>query len=164
MKFRRSFFGFKPRDVIAALEQADTGYQAKIAQLEEEIRRAREALAETEQEAEKLKNRLAEYEEQKMLISEILINAHQKARQIEAEARENALSALEQVNAQIRVKEQELNILKARVEKFKEEFKEVLERYRYSLENLPGQDEEKPTPLVLLKDSRQAASSQTGGK
>lgn len=164
MKFGRSFFGFKPREVITAFEQMDESYQVKIAFLEEEIKQAREALTKTEQEAEKLKSRLFEYEEQKMLISEILINAHQKARQIEAEARENALSALEQVNAQIRVKEQELSILKARVEKFKEEFKEVLERYRYSLENLPGQNEEKPAPIVLLKDSRQAVSSQTGGK
>jgi chromosome segregation ATPase len=164
MKFGRSFFGFKPREVITAFEQMDESYQVKIAFLEEEIKQAREALTKTEQEAEKLKSRLFEYEEQKMLISEILINAHQKARQIEAEARENALSALEQVNAQIRVKEQELSIHKARVEKFKEEFKEVLERYRYSLENLPGQNEEKPAPIVLLKDSRQAVSSQTGGK
>jgi chromosome segregation ATPase len=164
MKFRRGFFGFKPREVITAFERMDEDYRARIARLEEEIRRVREALAETEREAEKLKSRLVEYEEQKMLISEILINAHQKARQIETEARENALSALEQVNAQIRVKEQELNILKARVEKFKEEFKEVLERYRYSLENLPGQNEEKPGSLVLLKDNRQAVSAQTGGK
>lgn len=160
MNFRKSLFGFKPQEVLAAFEQVDNSYRQRISELELEMQRTRQALAAAEEEARQLQKKLAEYEEQKQIISEILIAAHKKAQQIEAEARESARVALETVNAQIRVKEQELNMLKARVEKFKEDFKEILEQYRYSLENFPDLASEKAPPLFLLKERGAPQSEQ----
>lgn len=135
MKFGRKFFGLNPRDVYSEIKNNEEIYNKNSDNLKKEIEKVSEALEKSEKELEGLKNQLALYHEREQVISQVLVTAQLNAQKIELEARENARIMLEKCNAELQVKNRELEKLRNKVARFKEEFKDLLDKYRYSIDS-----------------------------
>lgn len=107
------------------LQRLDDAHRQKVAELQGEIEKTTALLRQKEQEAEALRQKLQDYQERESMISQVLITAQQNARKIESEARENAGMLLEKCDSELKEKKQELEKLKVKVGRFKEEFREI---------------------------------------
>jgi chromosome segregation ATPase len=135
-RFRKSLFGFKPADVESEIKQLDGEYQNTIASLQLEIEKKKEELKKTEEEVYQLRNKINEYTAREHTIAEVFLEAQKRATQIEEEARATARKLIEESENELRKRNQELMSLREKVALFKEEFKKVLDKYRFSLETV----------------------------
>lgn len=157
-KFRKVFFGFDPGEVTNEIKNIDLEYQKRIAALQAEIEGVKEELNESEKKAEDLRQRLNSYMERELLIAEVMLTAQKNAQRIEEEAREKARIMLEKSDEELKKKLQELDFLRKKVERFKEEFREVLDKYKFSLETMKDPSGETTfVPTLIVNDKLQAA-------
>ncbi len=134
--FRKSLFGFKPAEVESELKQLSSEYQSTLAALQLEVEKKQEELKKAEEEVYELKKKINEYVAREHMIADVFLEAQKKATQIEEEARETARRLIEETESELRKKNQELVGLREKVAHFKEEFKKVLDKYRFSLETV----------------------------
>jgi len=152
--FRRSLFGYKPADVRNELTKAAEEEQRKIELLQADLEKARAQLQEAENLKLQLEKRLAEYAERERLLADVLVTAHINAQKIEEQAREHARIMLEKSEEELRNKQLEIEALRSKVVRFKEEFRHTLEKYRISLENVNEVPEEASFKPVLLNTEK----------
>lgn len=136
MHFGRKLFGLNPQEVYEEFKNTEENHNKFMENLTREVERARESLATLEKDNRNLINQLAMYQEREQLISQVLVTAQLNAQKIEYEARENARTMMEKCTEELRIKNLELDRMKSKVLRFKEEFKEVLDKYRYSIETM----------------------------
>jgi chromosome segregation ATPase len=152
-KLGRSLFGFKPGDVISEIENINSSYQGKIDILQGEIARAREELEKSEKKIEQLQGQLNSYMEKEKMVTEVMVAAQQSAQKTEEQARERARAILEKSEAELKQKLQELEFLRMKVARFKEDFRDMLDNYRVSLETIKEEPEETAfVPTVITNE------------
>lgn len=134
--FGKTLFGFKPCEVINEIQRIDSEHQQRIADLQAEIEEAKAKLTKTEEKSEELQKQLSSYIEREHLIAEVMLTAQKNAQRIEEEAREKARQMLEKSEKELNKKEQELKVLRAKINRFKEEFGEILDKYKTFLETM----------------------------
>ncbi len=138
-RFRKSLFGFKPADVEGEIKQLNSEYQSTIAALQLEIEKKKEELKKAEEEVYGLRNKINEYTAREHTIAEVFLEAQKRATQIEEEARATARRLIEESENELKKRNQELTNLREKVAHFKEEFKKVLDKYRFSLETVTAE-------------------------
>ena len=149
----KSLFGFKPKDVISEFERIDAEYQQKIEAMKAEIELAKTDLKKMEEKQGELQKKVDDYALRERMVTDVMVDAQINAQKIIEQAREKARIILENSEEELKHKLQELDFLRLKVSRFKEEFREVLDNYRVSLEKVKETpDEVAFTPTLITKD------------
>lgn len=155
MKFTKSLWGFKPSEVTTQIENINNEYQQKAAMLVSEIEQARLELLKAQDKHEELQKQLQAYIERERSISDVMIAAQVNAQKIEEQARERARQTVETAEKELQQKLQELDMLRIKVSRFKEDFRDILDNYRVSLDNVREKPEEAGfTPTIINTDNK----------
>ena len=129
--------------------------QQKVEALKLEIEKVQTELQNAEEKRAELQKQLKAYIEREKVIADVLVTAQVNAQRIEEQARERASYMLEKAEEELKQKQQELDFLRIKVTRFKEEFREVLDNYRVSLEKVSEWPEEANfTPTLITKENR----------
>jgi len=153
MNFGRTLLGFKPNEVINEIQRIDSEHQKKVASLQAEIEIVRVELEKSEENAVELHKQLNYYMEREHMIAGVMLTAQRNSLRIEEEAREKARMMLEESGEELKKKLEELELLRTKVEHFKREFREVLEKYKYSLETMKVPSGESSfTPTLIINE------------
>jgi chromosome segregation ATPase len=149
-------FGGNPREPINDKEQhIDTEYQLRIENLQAEIVQARAKLKEAQARMTELQNKLEEYQSKERQISEVMINAQINAQKFEAQARAKAEILIQELDEELRRKNQELELLRIKAQNFKQELSERIDQYRSSIDLiLEPSDDVLFTPTLVSKDKK----------
>ena len=155
MKFSKTLFGFKPGEVTSQIESMKKEHQLKIEEFKSEIEKLQTELHNAEDKRDELKGQLNSYIEKEKMIAEVMVTAQVNAQRIEEQARERAAAMLESAHEELKQKIHELDLLRIKVVRFKEEFREVLDNYRVSLEKIKELPEDPSfTPILVTKENR----------
>lgn len=136
-KFGRTLFGYKPQQVIDEIRQIDTEAQNEISHLETELEKLKAELAQTEHIRSELQEQLDQFIAKERLIAEVMVNAEVNARRIEEQAAKKAQAMVESAQKELKARLNELDLLRTRITRFKEEFRTTLDNYRFSLDRIP---------------------------
>lgn len=149
----KTLFGFKPKDVMDELARIDAEYQQKIEAVKAEIEQAKTELKRSEEKQVELQKKVDEYLVRERMVTDVMVAAQLNAQKIVEQAREKARMMLESSEEELKHKLQELDFLRLKVSRFKEEFREVLDNYRVSLEKVKeNPDDISFTPTLITKD------------
>jgi chromosome segregation ATPase len=151
-KLKKTLFGFKPEEVMNEIGRIDHEYQEKIAALMTEIETATMELRKSEEKRSELENRLNNYIEREHQIAEVMMTAQMNSQKIEEQAREKAHAMLEHSEEELKRKNQELEFLRLKVARFKEEFRDTLDRYKFSLDSITEPDGGAFAPTLIVND------------
>lgn len=153
MNFGKTLFGFKPSEVKDEIQRMDKDYKEQIAKLEKEIEEARKELNEYEEKISELKGKVDEHIQTEREIAGVMVTAQKNAQRIEEEAREKARKMLQNTEETLEKKQEELEFLRVKVQNFKEDFRDTLDKYRLSIETMkdPG-DESHFAPTLITND------------
>jgi len=155
MKFSKTLLGFKPGEVISQIESMENEHQQRIIALDSEIEKIQTELQNAEEKREDMQKQLNSYIAKENLIAEVMVTAQINAQRIEEQARERARHMLENTEEELKQKLQELDFLRIKAARFKEEFREVLDNYRVSLEKIREEPEDPSfTPTLITKENR----------
>lgn len=155
MKFSKTLFGFKPGEVISQIESLKNEQQQKVDALNAEIEKVQKELQYAEEKKNELKKQLNSYVERENVLADVLVTAQVNAQRIEEQARERASHMMANAEEELKQKLQELDFLRIKVTRFKEEFREVLDNYRVSLEKVRELPEDLSfTPTLINKGSK----------
>jgi len=155
MKFSKTLFGFKPAEVINQIENMEKEHQQKVEAFKSEIEKIQAELKSAEEKREELQKQLNIYIERERTITDVMVTAQINAQRIEEQARERARHMLENTEEELKQKLQELDFLRIKVARFKEEFREILDNYRVSLEKVREEPEDSGfTPTLITKENR----------
>ena len=129
--------------------------QKQIKILQDEVRQAKEKLAAAEEQVEHLYETLEDYRSKELQIAEVMINAQISAQRIETQARVEAELLQQQVDEELRRKNQELELMRMKVQHFRRDMNERLEQYKTSLDRIfePG-EEGAFTPTLVAVDKK----------
>lgn len=148
-------FGNSPKEITSEKERIDSDYQVKIESLQNEIVQAREKLKESQTKMVQLQNKLEEYLNKERQIAEVMVNAQISAQKTEAQARAKAEILLQETDEELRRKNQELELLQIKAQKFKQELSDQLDQYKLSLDRiLVAGDEVTFTPTLVAKEKK----------
>lgn len=151
--FGKTFLGYKPEDVKNEIDRIDNDYQQKIDELKKAIEKANNELNIAVEKQSQLKDQLYVYAEREKMITDVMIKAQMNAQLIEEQAKEKARIMLESSEQELRRKLQELDFVRLKVTRFKEEFRDVLDNYRVSLENVKEVPEDiNFTPTLVINE------------
>ncbi|HNX29105.1 MAG TPA: hypothetical protein PKN87_06790 [Syntrophomonadaceae bacterium] len=129
--------------------------QSRLEALQAEIRQAREKLEAAENRILKLQNKLDGYQQKETQIAEVMIIAQISAQKIEAEARSRAELLQQNTDEELRRKNKELELLRIKVQLFKQDISERIDQYKSSLERSFDPDEETAfTPTLVTNDKK----------
>ncbi|MEN6326630.1 MAG: hypothetical protein ABFD18_10570 [Syntrophomonas sp.] len=149
----KTLFGFKPKDVIDEFARIDAECQQKIEAMKTEIEQTKNELKRSEEKQAELQKRADEYMVRERMVTDVMVAAQLNAQKIVEQAREKARMMLESSEEELKHKLQELDFLRLKVSRFKEEFREVLDNYRVSLEKVKeNPDDVSFTPTLVTKD------------
>ncbi|HNX29103.1 MAG TPA: hypothetical protein PKN87_06780 [Syntrophomonadaceae bacterium] len=150
----KPFFGGN-KEANHKTEPANNEFQLQIEALQAEIKQAREKLKAAESKMVELQNKLDEYHSSEIQIAEVMINAQISAQRIEAQARAQAEILQQQTDEELRRRNQELELLRIKVQLFKQDISERIDHYKSSLERTFDPDEEAAfTPTLVPKDKK----------
>ncbi len=157
-----SIFGNSPRE-----NQTEIGYsstdnnsdnkfsQTQVDQLKTELIRARKEMQESEARMAELQKKLDEFISKERQIAEVMIAAQISAQRTEAQARAKAEVLLQEADEQLRLKQQEIELLQMKAELFKQEILERLDQYKLSIEKIMnGGEDTSFTPILVAKDRK----------
>lgn len=151
-------FGNGPRE-----NQAEMGYssadnnlsQTQVEQLKTELIKSRKQMQESEARMAELQKKLDEFIGKERQIAEVMIAAQISAQRTEAQARAKAEVLLQEADEQLRLKQQEMELLQMRAQLFKQEILERLDQYKSSIEKIMnGGDDTSFTPILVAKDRK----------
>lgn len=153
MDFRKSLFGYRKDEVINELKRLDGEFGSKITALSSELEGLRNELKRAEEKENELKHKLETYSEKERYISEVMMTAQANAQKVEEQARERARLMMDASEEELRKKQQELEVLRAKIIRFKDEFRNILDNYRVSVENIKeSPDEAMFMPTLITND------------
>ena len=129
--------------------------QRRIQSLQAEVEQTRIRLKDAEGKMLEMKNKLEDYQGKEMQIAEVMISAQISAQKIETSARVQAEMLLQQTDEELRRKYQELELMRMKVQLFKQEMSDRIDQYKLSLERTFDLDEEVAfTPTLVSKDNK----------
>jgi hypothetical protein len=149
-------FGNGPRELANEKEQhGESDYQIKIESLQAEMLQARAKLKESQIKMAELQSKLEEYLSKERQIAEVMINAQISAQKIEAQARTRAEILLQETDEELRRKNQELELLQIKAQKFRQQLNDQLDQYKSSLEQIMDLgDDVIFTPTLVTKEKK----------
>lgn len=151
-------FGNNPRENQAEIEYSTTDNNLtppQVEQLKAELIRARKGLQESEARMGELQKKLNEYISKERQIAEVMIAAQISAQRTEAQARARAEVVLQEADEQLRLKQQELELLQMKAQLFKQEILDRLDQYKSSVEKIMnGGEDTSFTPILVAKDRK----------
>jgi chromosome segregation ATPase len=149
----RTLFGLDPREVNNEIQRIDTEYQAKVTALQVEIVQSREKLKEAEARVVELQRQLSNHMERERQIADVMVTAQINAQRIESQARAKAEILIQDTDEELHRKYQELELLRMKVKRFKEDIAVTLDRYRSSLDSInEPSDDSVFTPTLVTKE------------
>lgn len=153
-KFGRSLFGLNPSDVKNKIENMNNEHQQRVALLKQEIEQATNALRKSEELTRELQEKINYYLAKEHSIAEVMLIAQKKAARTLEAAQEKARMMLLEVEEELQQKSLKLENLQKNVALFKEEFKEILDKYRFSLDTIRVSPPEESSfiPRVISKE------------
>jgi len=156
-KFGRSLFGYSPGQVVNEIRLMDSEYQRRIEVLQSQIESTGSELKKSQEKAAELQSKLTSYVEREYMIAEVMLKAQKNAQKIEEEAKEKARLMMEKSEEELRRKLIELEFLRVKVERFRDEFRGILDEYKLSVESMkiPSNDGAF-TPTLIVSDKTQA--------
>ncbi len=154
-KFGRALLGYNPAEVASEIQRIDAEYRQKEGTLQVKITAAEEELIRSRERIAQLEKQLNTYIEREHIIAEVMLTATNNACRIEEEARERARAMEEKSAEELREKVREFELLRMKVERFKTEFKEILDRYKFSLEEMKDLPNEKTfSPTIIVTERK----------
>jgi chromosome segregation ATPase len=145
-------FGGNSKEPGNEKTRIDLEYQLKVEALQDEIVQAREKLKKSESRMSELQNKLDEYINKEHQIAEIMIIAQVNSHKIEAEARARAEILLQETEEELRRRNQELELLRAKTQLFKQEIYDRLDQYKTSLDKINDSNDNLAfTPTLVTK-------------
>lgn len=147
-------FGNGPKEVTSEKEHVDSDYQLKIESLQSDIVQARAKLKESQIKMAELQGKLEEYLSKERQIAEVMVNAQISAQKIEAQARARAEILLQETDEELRRKNQELELLQMKAQKFKQQLNNQIDQYKSSLEIMELGDDVVFTPTLVTKEKK----------
>lgn len=150
--FKKVLFGYKPDDVNAEIEKIQAEKQNQIKESQTLREEAELQIKKQEEIISELKKKIEEFNEREHAISEVMISAQKNAQIVQEEAMQKAQTMLKESEEKVRLKTQELESLRTRVNNFKEEFHNVLEKYQSSLETMEVERVEQFKPTVIISN------------
>lgn len=130
--------------------------QKQIKALQAEVKAAQEKLAAAEGQVEQLYETLEDYRSKELQIAEVMINAQISAQRIETQARVEAELLQQEVDEELRRKNQELELMRMKVQHFRRDMNERLEQYKTSLDRIFEAEEESTfTPTLVAVDKNE---------
>jgi len=153
-QFRKTLFGFKPAEVTEEIQWIDSEYQNKVSSLQEAIEKAKIDFNNSEEKLGELQDELDKYIVKEREIASVLVTAQINAQRIEEEAREKSRVILESAEKALRKKQEEIESLRLKLQRFKEEFKDMLDDYRLSIETMKEPDDKTSFVPMLVGNER----------
>lgn len=130
--------------------------QKQVKALQAEVKAAQEKLAAAEGQVEQLYETLEDYRSKELQIAEVMINAQISAQRIETQARVEAELLQQEVDEELRRKNQELELMRMKVQHFRRDMNERLEQYKTSLDRIFEAEEESTfTPTLVAVDKNE---------
>lgn len=134
--FKKVLFGYKPDEVNAKIDTMTSEKEKEIDKFQTLRKEAELQIKEQEQIIADLKRKIEELNERERAISEVMIIAQKNAERVREEALQKAQTMLEESEEKVTLKTLELESLRTRVNNFREEFCNILDKYQLSLEEL----------------------------
>lgn len=139
---------------------SEIGAQMEI--LQAEITQARKKLMESEAKMVDLQKRLDDYAGKERQIAEVMIAAQISAQKTEAQARARAEVILQETDAELRLKQQELELLQMKAHLFREEIFGKLEQCKTSVEKIMSMGDDTSFTPVLVGSETKSGHKQIG--
>jgi len=119
------------------------------------VARARVELQGSQAVVMELQKKLKEYQQKERQIAEVMIMAQISAQRTEAQARARAEILIQEADEEMRRRNQELELLRLKAQRFKKDLYTHLDLYRVSLDQIPDMSEESAfTPTLLSFEKR----------
>lgn len=148
-------FGNNPRGVQAEVDYSGLDHGQQVETLKAEIFQARKRLQESEVRLAELQKKMDEYVSKERQIAEIMITAQINAQRTEAQARARAEVLLQETEDELRLKQQELELLKMKAQLFKEDILNRLDNYKASVEKITdGAEDASFTPTLVAREKK----------
>lgn len=123
--------------------------------LQAEVTQARKKLMDSEAKMIELQKRLDEYISKERQIAEVMIAAQISAQKTEAQARARAEVLLQETDEELRLKQQELELLQMRAQLLKDEIFSKLEQCKTSVDKIMAIGEDSSfTPTLVSGDKK----------
>lgn len=150
--FKKVLFGYKPEEVSKEIDKIQAEKQSEIEKLQTLRDEAELQIKNQEETIAELKKKIEEFNEREHAISEVMITAQKNSQAVQEEALKKAQNMLKESEEKVRLKTQELESLRTKVNNFKEEFHNVLEKYQSSLETMDLEHVEQFKPTVIISN------------
>ena len=148
-------FGNNPRGVQTEADYSGLDQGQQVEALKAEIFKARKKLQESEVRLAELQKKADEYMSKERQIAEIMITAQINAQRTEAQARACAEVMLQETEDELRLKQQELELLKMRAQLFKEDILSRLDHYKTSVEKITDDSEDASfMPTLVAREKK----------
>ncbi|NMC28354.1 MAG: hypothetical protein GYA42_09460 [Syntrophomonadaceae bacterium] len=146
---------YQGRGVVSANPGPDGEQRAQIEALKAEVARARVELQRAQADLTELQKKLKEYQEKERQIAEVMILAQISAQRTEAEARARAEILIQEADEELRRRNQELELLRLKAQRFKKDLYTRIDLYRASLDQIPDISEEFTfTPTLISREKK----------
>jgi len=147
---------FQSRGAVSANPGNDGEQRAKFEALKAEVAMARLELQRSQADVMELQKKLNEYQVQERQIADVMILAQISAQRTEAEARARAEVLIQEADEEMRRRNQELELLRLKAQRFKKDLYTRIDMYRASLDQIPDIGEEFTfTPTLISREKRQ---------
>lgn len=148
-------FGNDPRELKTEEDKGGMDQVTQSEALKTEIIMARKKLQEAEARMLELQKKLDEFVNKERQIAEIMIIAQINAQRTEAQARARAEVLLQEKDEELRLKQQELELLKLKAQQFKEDILDRLDQYKANVEKMVDSGESDSfAPTLVARDRR----------
>ncbi|MEQ8235440.1 MAG: hypothetical protein ABRQ23_01545 [Syntrophomonadaceae bacterium] len=146
---------FQSRRTVSANPSPDGEQRSRIESLKAEVDKARGELQRSQTDVILLQKKLKEYQDQERQIAEVMILAQISAQRTEAEARARAEILIQEADEELRRRNQELELLRLKAQRFKKDLYTRLDQYRASLDQIPEISEEFTfTPTLISREKK----------
>lgn len=150
-----SMFGNKPQGGQAEVEHSEREQEQQVEALKAEIFQARRKLEESEARLAELQRKLDEYVGRERQIAEIMIAAQVNAQKTEAQARARAEVLLQETDEELRLRQQEMELLRMKAQAFKDDLLGRLDQYKAAVEqNTEGAEDPSFNPTLIARETK----------
>jgi DivIVA domain-containing protein len=132
-RFRRSLFGYSPREVDEYVSRIAGDFSVKCSEYENEIRKMNERASE-------LRLLLEQLESREKAVGDALVRAEIQARSVIQEANWKSDSIIRAAVAEVAKKHLQVSSLRATVAGFKVDFERLLDQYKASAASIDSQE------------------------
>jgi len=155
MQFSMKIFGYRKDQVDKYIDEITKDYEKRLQFIQIEIDNLTGINQQLRGEVSNLKLNVSKYQESEKTLSDVLLQAQMKAVNIETEAKKLVAEKFEAVMNEIKQKKNELQELQLYYKQAKEEFRQLVSKYRLILEDSDNSQPIKKEQMTIVKTSGQ---------